>query len=80
MLGIQLGVDEAWIARSKDDCDGDILRTNFRVLCEWRGKAARSAMVDFLVSSLKTVGRNDLATVITNVNKNGRGLQKEDFD
>ncbi|XP_062600957.1 uncharacterized protein LOC134262579 [Saccostrea cucullata] len=80
MLGEQLGVDSAWIARAKDDCDGDILRTNFRVLCEWRGKAARSAMVDFLISSLKTIGRNDLSTIVTNVNKSRRGLLNEDFN
>lgn len=80
MLGVQLGVSESWTANAKDECDGDILRTNFRVLCEWRGKAARAAMVDFLISSLKTVGRIDLANVVSEVYKNGRGLSKEDFD
>lgn len=80
MLGVQLGVSESWTANAKDECDGDILRTNFRVLCEWRGKAARAAMVDFLISSLKTVGRIDLANVVSEVYKNGRGLSKLDFD
>lgn len=80
MLGVQLGVSESWTANAKDECDRDILRTNFRVLCEWRGKAARAAMVDFLISSLKTVGRIDLANVVSEVYKNGRGLSKLDFD
>ena len=80
LIGVQLGVPEGWTARAKDECDGDILRTNFRVLCEWRGKAARAAMVDFLISSLKTIGRNDLSAIVSDVYKNGRGLSKEDFD
>lgn len=79
-LALQLGVSQDLIDKIKDQVEGDVVRTNFRTLCEWRGKTGRATMVDFLVSSLRTCGRMDCANVISHVRGMHRGLAKEDFN
>ncbi|XP_071158228.1 uncharacterized protein [Mytilus edulis] len=78
-LSHQLGVSEDLIDKFKDQMDGDIVRTNFQTLCEWRGKTGRATMVDFLISSLRTCGRSDCANIIGQVRSRQRGLTREDF-
>lgn len=78
-LSYQLGISENIIDKFKDLVDGDIVRTNFQTLCEWRGKNGRATMVDFLVSSLRTSGRGDCANVISHVRSRNRALTREDF-
>lgn len=78
-LSHQLGINEDVIDKFKDQVDGDIVRTNFQTLCEWRGKTSRATMVDFLISSLRTSGRGDCANIITTVRSKQRGLTSEDF-
>lgn len=79
-LSHQLGVSEDLIDKFKDQMDGDIVRTNFQTLCEWRGKTGRATMVDFLISSLRTCGRSDCANIIGQVRSRQRGLTREDFN
>lgn len=79
-LGHVLGIKDDRLKAIKEANDKDIVSANFGTLCEWRGRFARSAMADFLVSSLKTIGKVSYAELIIDVRKNNRALEKADFE
>lgn len=78
-LGQQLGVKPDTIRRIKDTTERDPVAGNFQILCSWRGRFARATMADFLVSSLKAVGKYSYADLIMEVRKHNRGLERSDF-
>ncbi|XP_033761737.1 uncharacterized protein LOC117343477 isoform X2 [Pecten maximus] len=79
-LGTQMGVPMETIQKLWDACEREPTNTNFRILCEWRGKSVRSSMVDFLLNSLRTIGLCKHAAVVEKVSKLSRGFQQEDFE
>ncbi|XP_060608547.1 uncharacterized protein LOC132760564 isoform X2 [Ruditapes philippinarum] len=78
-LGEQLGVKPEVIKQIKESNEKDPVVGNFQILCQWRGPRARAAMADFLVSSLKAVGKMNYADLVTEVRKHNRGLERTDF-
>ncbi|XP_021350434.1 uncharacterized protein LOC110448494 isoform X2 [Mizuhopecten yessoensis] len=78
-LGTQMGVPTETMQKLWETCEREATNTNFRILCEWRGKSVRSSMVDFLLNSLRTIGLCSQAAVIEKVSKLGRGILQEDF-
>lgn len=78
-LGTQMGVSTETIQKLWEACEREPINTNFRILCEWRGKSVRSSMVDFLINSLRTMGLFNQAEVVEKVSKLCRGFVEEDF-
>ncbi|XP_060062472.1 uncharacterized protein LOC132543032 [Ylistrum balloti] len=79
-LGTQMGVSMETMEKFSTACDREPTNTNFRILCEWRGKSVRSSMVDFLINSLRTTGLCSQAAVVEKVSKLCRGIHQEDFN
>ncbi|XP_045169804.2 uncharacterized protein LOC123532439 isoform X2 [Mercenaria mercenaria] len=78
-LGQQLGVKPEVIKQIQESTEKQPVFGNFQILCNWRGPRARAAMADFLVTSLKAVGKNNYADVVMEVRKHNRGLERTDF-
>ncbi|WAQ94585.1 hypothetical protein MAR_007056 [Mya arenaria] len=78
-LGIQLGLKPDVLKRIQEDTEKDRVASNFQILCKWRGRFARATMADFLVSSLKGVGKVQYADILVDVRRLNRGLVTEDF-
>ncbi|XP_052248855.1 uncharacterized protein LOC127856596 isoform X2 [Dreissena polymorpha] len=78
-LGRQLGVKTDHLRQIREAAQRDRVAANFQILCKWRGRYARATMADFLVSSLKAVGKTSYADLVTEVRKHNRGLEREDF-
>lgn len=78
-LGQQLGVKPEMIKQIKESTEKDPVVGNFQILCSWRGPKARATMADFLVSSLKAVGKISYADLVMEVRKHNRGLERTDF-
>ena len=79
VIGTQLGVPEENMKKYHEDHEGDSVRINFLILCDWRGKTPRSTMVDFLVTTLKTTGNPRLSSIVDKVRNKGRCLVPDDF-
>ncbi|XP_060554916.1 uncharacterized protein LOC132715849 isoform X4 [Ruditapes philippinarum] len=79
LLGVCLGLKPEKISQIYRMYRHSSSLASFYVLYEWRGRKTQPDLADKLIQALFDIGRRDLASIVSDVRKQKRGLSSEDF-
>lgn len=79
LLGVCLGLKAERLSQIYRMYRHSASLATFYVLYEWRGRKTQPDLADKLIQALVSIGRRDLANIVTEVRQQNRGLTAEDF-
>ncbi|KAK3109164.1 hypothetical protein FSP39_024505, partial [Pinctada imbricata] len=77
-LGVALGIEYEDILEIKIQNQPPVV-TSYEILWKWRGKIANPEATDILVKALREINQNSIVETMIRVNKEKRGLTRNDF-
>lgn len=79
LLGMCLGLKPEKISQIYRMYRHSSSLASFYILYEWRGRKTDPDLADKLIKALFDIGKRDLANIVSEVRKQNRGLQADDF-
>ena len=79
LLGVCLGLKTEKLSQIYRMYRHSSSLATFYVLYEWRGRKTNPEQADILIKALVSIGRKNLAEIVTEVRQQNRGLLPEDF-